>query len=109
MSYLYAILVVGLFFGVLHYFTELGMKQKMLAMLFVALIVAGAVAFARFKTDQREHIQDIEFRFGQHKTLQCGDLRVNDVNFSYSVGTQSFIGLEDTPQAGRIISAVQCR
>lgn len=109
MSYFYGLIVIGLFFTMLHYFTELGMKQKTLVTAFVLLVVGGAVAFDRFKTAQREHIQEVEVRFGLHKTLTCGAVEVSDANFSYSVGTQSFIGRDGTPHAGRIISAVQCR
>lgn len=109
MSYFYGLVVVFLFFSALHYFTALTMVQKLGVTAGLLLLVGGAVAYDAYAEKQRAHIREVEVRYGLHETLQCNGMEVNDTNYSYSVGTQSFIGREGTANAGRIISAVQCR
>lgn len=109
MAYILGIVVVALFFMVLHYFTELDHKQKGLVTMIVVAIVGGAIAYNGYMDSQRDRILEIEHKYHQGKTLDCNGIEVTDKSFSYSVGTQTFIGNEGTEHYQTMISALECR
>ena len=109
MAYIAGVIVVAIFFMALHYFTELNHKQKLMVTLFAAALVAGAVAYNSYTDGQRERVLEIERKYHQGKTLECGGIEVSNKSFSYSVGTQTFIGNEGTEHYQTMISALECR
>jgi hypothetical protein len=109
MAYLAGLIVVAVFFMALHYFTELDHKQKAVVTLFAVALVGGAIAYNAYSDAQREKILDIERKYHQGKSLQCDGVEVTNKTFSYSVGTQTFIGNEGTEHYQRMISADRCR
>jgi len=109
MSYVYIVAVVALLYAVMHFITELSHRQKLAIAGLLLLIVGGAVAWNRSVDAQQEHVRDVILKFHQHQTLECNGVEVNDRTFTLSVGTQSFIANEGTPQAGRIFDAAGCR
>ncbi len=109
MAYLFGLVVVALFFMALHYFTELGGKEKAMVTAVVFLIIGGAVAYNAYTDAQRTKIGEIERRFNQGKILECNGISVSNATFTYSVGTQTFIGNEGSEHYQTMISALECR
>lgn len=109
MAYLLGLVVVALFFMVLHYFTELDRRQKALVTLILLAIVGGAVAYNAYSDAQRERVTEIERRYNQGREIECDGVTVTNETFSYSVGTQTFIGREGTEHYQQMISAYRCR
>lgn len=109
MAYIFGLVVVALFFLALHYFTELSAKQKAAVTLFVLGIVAAAAGYNAYADAERDRIADVELRYNQGKAVECNGVSVTKEGFSYSVGTQTFIGIEGTEHYGRMISAYECR
>ena len=108
MAYIAGIVVVGLFFLALHYFTELTRHQKTLVTAIVLAIVLSAIAFNTYSSSQRENMMNVVMKFNQHKTISCNGVDVNDENYTLSIGTYTFIGKENTPNYGQMISASTC-
>lgn len=108
MAYLFGLLIVALFFGVMHFFTELNTKQKGISTLIVLAFIMGALFYNHLQNENAAHLRDVMLRYNQGKTLQCGDLTVEKTNFSLSVGTQTFIGRDASEEAGKMVSASEC-
>ena len=108
MAYIAGLVIVGFFFLALHYFTELTKNQKMLVTAVVLGIVLSAIAYNAYTTSQRDKMLDVVMKFNQHQTITCNGVEVNDENYTLSVGTYTFIGKENTPNYGRMISASTC-
>lgn len=108
MSYLVGLAIVILFFIVLHYFTELDYKEKITITVVVAAVIGGAYLYNQMNDAKREHIIAMELRYEQGKTISCDGLDVNKSTFSYSVGTQTFIGREGTDNYGLMFDAARC-
>jgi membrane protein implicated in regulation of membrane protease activity len=108
MGYLVWFGIVALVFAVMHYFTELGTKQKGLISVVLTLIISGAVAYNIAADRERDKILATELKFRGGETLQCRGIDVNTTTFDYSVGTQSFIGLKGTKHYQQIINAREC-
>ena len=108
MAYIAGLVVVGLFFLALHYFTELTRHQKTLVTAIVLAIVLSAIAFNTYTGTQRENMMNTVMKFNQHKTISCNGVDVNDENYTLSIGTYTFIGKENTPNYGQMISASTC-
>lgn len=108
MAYLVGLVVVGLFFLVLHYFTELTRKQKTFVTGVALMLVLFALAFNTYADTQRDKMLDVVARFNQNNTVKCGAVDVNNTNFTLSIGTYTFIGKEKTPFSGQMISASKC-
>ena len=108
MAYIAGIVVVGLFFLALHYFTELNKHQKTLVTAIVLAIVLSAIAFNTYSSSQRENMMNVVMKFNQHKTISCNGIDVNDEKYTLSIGTYTFIGKENTPNYGQMISASTC-
>ena len=109
MSYIFGLVVVGLFFVALHYFTELKTAQKGGITLFFVLLVGGAIAFNEMQDAERAHLAAVELKYSQNKTIVCDGIDVNKSTFSFSVGTHTFIGRENTPHYNRMFSSGQCQ
>lgn len=109
MSYILGIVVVIIFFAVMHYFTELEHTQKAGATLVVILIIAAAYYYNHVQNLHRDHITKIGLKFSQNKSIQCDGVEVNQSNFTTSIGTFTFIGKENSEHAGRMFSYDQCQ
>lgn len=108
MGYIAGLIIVGLFFLVLHYFTELTRNQKAVVTAVALAIVLSAVAFNAYTNTQREKMLNVVMRFNQHNTVKCNGVDVNSTNYTLSIGTYTFIGKEKTPHYGEMISASRC-
>jgi hypothetical protein len=108
-SYLFGIIVVVLFFVILHYFTELTHKEKAGVSLVLLLFIAGAIYYNNAQNRYREHINTITLKFTQKKKILCRGVEVNQSNFTTSIGTYTFIGKEGTKHASEMFSFDQCQ
>ena len=108
MPYIAGLIIVGLFFLALHYFTELTKHQKTLVTAIVLAIVLGAIAFNTYSSAQRDKMLKVVMKFKQNKTVSCKGIDVNNSNYTISIGTYTFIGKKDTPNYGEMISASSC-
>ncbi|MFA7353803.1 MAG: hypothetical protein WCZ70_04175 [Sulfurimonadaceae bacterium] len=108
MGYIAGLILVGLFFLVLHYFTELTRNQKAVVTTLALAIVLSAVAFNAYSNTQREKMLNVVMKFNQHNTVNCNGVDVNSTNYTLSIGTYTFIGKENTPHYGEMISASRC-
>jgi len=107
-AYISGVVVVALFFLVLHYFTELSNHQKTLVTAIILAIVLFAIAFNKYTSSQREKMLNVVMKFNQHKTIRCNGIDVNDKSYTLSIGTYTFIGKQNTPHYGQMISASTC-
>ncbi len=108
MAYIAGLVVVGFFFLALHYFTELTRHQKTLVTAVVLAIVLSAIAFNAYSNSQRDKMLNVVMKFKQNKTVKCAGIDVNNSNYTISIGTYTFIGKENTPNYGQMISASTC-
>ncbi len=108
MAYMFGLVIVLLFFGVMHFFTELNVKQKVAATLIVLFFVMGALFYNNIQNENAAHLRDVMLRYNQGHQLKCGDLDVTKEDFSLSVGTQTFIGRKEGQYAGKMIAASDC-
>jgi Na+/melibiose symporter-like transporter len=109
MAYIAGLVIVGLFFLVLHYFTELNKNQKIIITIVVLSVVLGAIAFNIYSNTQRDKMLNVVIKFNQGKTVKCNGVDVNNTNYTISIGTYTFIGKENTPNYGQMISASTCQ
>jgi len=108
MAYIAGLIIVGLLFLSLHYFTELNKSQKITISAIVLAIILSAVAFNAYSSAQRDKMLNVVLKFKQSKTVHCKGIDVNNSNYTLSVGTYTFIGKENTPNYGQMISASSC-
>lgn len=108
MAYLAGLVIVGLFFLVLHYFTELTKREKLLVTAVVLTIVLSAIAYNTYTKAQTQKMNSVVMKFNQHKTVKCDGVDVNDTYYTLSIGTYTFIGKENTPNYTQMISASTC-
>jgi len=108
MAYFAGIFIVGLFFGVMHFFTELNAKQKMLSTLIALLVVLGAIFYNLTQSHKADHVREIMRHFNQGKKIQCGEITVTNSDFTLSIGTQTFIGKKEGEHAGKMLQASGC-
>ena len=108
MAYIAGLVVVGFFFLALHYFTELTSRQKTTVTAIVLAIVLSAIAFNAYSNSQRDKMLNVVMKLKQNKTVQCNGIDVNSTNYTISIGTYTFIGKENTPNYGQMISASTC-
>ncbi|MBD3799530.1 hypothetical protein [Sulfuricurvum sp.] len=108
MGYLLWFGIVVLLFAWMHYFTELGTKQKNLISAVLTLIISGAIAYNIAADRDREKVIRVEQQYRSGETLMCRGIEVNVTTFDYSVGTQSFVGLKETKHYQQIINAREC-
>ena len=108
MAYILGLVVVGLFFLAIKYFTELSKKQEIIVSVVVLSIIFGAIAFNSYSTAQRDQMSSVVLQFNQNKTVNCNGVDVNNTNYTLSVGTYTFIGRENTPNYAQMISVSSC-
>ncbi len=108
MGYIVALIVVGILFALMHYFTELTKQQKTVISLVLVVFIAFAYIYNYYKQQEQEKMLNIVVLYKQGKTIKCGKYDVNQTNFSLSTGTYTFIGKENTPFYAIMISAYEC-
>ena len=111
MGYAIALVIVGLLFAALHFFTELKAKEKIGIGATLTVIILFAIGFNTYNDSQRELMTSIELKFKQNKSVTCrvDTIEVNQSNFTFSVGTHTFIGRKNTPHAGLMIDVRECQ
>ena len=109
MAYLAGLIITGLFFLALKYFSELTKKQEIIITIVVLSIIMGAIAFNSYSSAQREIMLNVVTKYKQGKTVLCNTIEVNSTNYSLSIGTYTFIGKENTPNYTQMISASTCQ
>ena len=108
MAYIFGLVIVTLFFGVMHFYTELNVKQKLTSTIVVATVILGAIFYNMMQSAKAEHVRDVMLRYNQGQNLTCGELDVTKTDFSLSVGTQIFIGRQASSHAGKMVAASEC-
>jgi len=109
MVYLFGIVLLILLFVVLHFFTEIPLLQKIVVAGIVGMVVLGAYLYNQSSEKRRVHLQNVLLDFTHGKTIKCDNIDVNNSKFSYSSGTQTFLGKKESEMFGRIISLDQCQ
>ena len=109
MGYIYGLIVVGLLFVTLHYFTELNHKQKFGISLLLGLLVLFAYLYNSHSQAQQERILKSVRDFENGKTLICAGKEINSTNYTLSVGTYTFIGKKNTPYYSDMVSVSACQ
>ncbi len=108
MAYIIGLVIVGLFFLSLHYFTELDNKQKITISAVVLVFISGAIAFNAYSNATSQNMRAVVTKYKQGKTVNCNGIDVNSTNYGLSMGTYTFIGKENTPNYGQMISVEEC-
>jgi len=109
MGYLLWFGIVALVFVVMHYFTELSGRQKGIISLILTLLVTGAVVYNVRSDADREHVMQIELKYRHGEKVTCQGIEVNATEFSYSDGTQSFVGNKGTAHYQQIYNVRECQ
>lgn len=109
MAYIFGLIVVGLFFLSLHYFTELNHKQKIITSGIVLGIILSAIAYNTYTDVQRDNMMAVVTKFNQGNSVECNGVDVNSSLYDLSTGTYTFIGKENTPNYGQMISVSSCK
>ena len=109
MAYLAGIVLLIFLFVVLHRFTELKLKEKLGVTFVLAFFILGAYLFNKGNEARRLHLEKVLLDFTHGKTIVCDDFEVHNSEFSYSSGTQTFLGKKESTQNGRIISLDLCQ
>ena len=109
MAYIAGLIIAGLFFLSLHYFTELTKNQKTIVTAVVLALILSAIAYNSYNASQREKMLNVVTAFNQGKTIKCNGEDINASNYTLSIGTYTFIGKENTPIYGQMISASSCQ
>jgi len=107
-AYIGGLIIVGLFFLALHYFTELTKNQKIIISASLLGIILSAILYNNYMAQEQEKMLNIVTAFNQGKTVKCNGVDVNAKNYTLSIGTYTFIGKENTPIYGQMISASSC-
>lgn len=108
MAYLAGILITGVLFFALHYFTEFNKFQKAIVTAALLTLILSATAYNLYSAKQQEKMLEVVKRYNQGKTLHCNGTDVNATTFSLSIGTYTFIGKEGTPEYTQMISVSSC-
>lgn len=109
MAYIFGIILLLILFVVMHFFTEMRLKQKLFATGILALFILGAYLYNYQSEERRLHLAAVMLKFNSGENIRCNSLDVNNTEFSYSSGTQTFLGKKETKMYGRIISLDSCQ
>lgn len=108
MTYIIGLIVIGLFFLALHYFTDLDNAKKWWVTTMVLAFLSIAIMFNEYQNQEAKRLRSVALAFNQGKNVKCDGVDINNTLYSLSVGTYTFIGNENTPNAGEMISASDC-
>ncbi|QOP41626.1 hypothetical protein [Sulfurimonas marina] len=108
MAYIFGLIIVGLLFLSLHYFTELTRSQKLIVAGIFAVFISGAIMYNTYVAHEQEKVLAIVQKYRQGQTIQCGNIEINSTNFDLS-GTNSFVGKKNTPYHLQVIGASECK
>ncbi len=108
MGYVYVLAIILVLGFVLHYFTLIPIKQKIIILTIVLAITAGAVAYNNHTKQQEQKILDIVTRFKQGKTIQCQEGNISTKYYTLSLGTFTFIGKPNTPYFDQMVNIQSC-
>jgi len=108
MAYIAGLVIVGLLFLALHYFTEIETRQKIIIGSVTLAIVISAIIFNNYSSSQRDKMMNAVLKFNQNKTVKCDGVDINNSNYTLSIGTYTFIGKKNTPNYAQMISASKC-
>lgn len=109
MPYIVGLILLTILFIVLHFFTEISIKQKISVVGVLAIFIISAYLFNKNEEVRRLHLESVLLEFTHGKDISCSETSVNNTEFSYSSGTQSFLGKKDSKSFGRIISLDKCK
>ena len=108
MAYIAGLIVAGLFFLALNYFTELTKSNKLTITAVLTAIIVSAIAFNAYSTAKNEKMMQAVLKYKQSKTIRCSGTDINKSTYTLSIGTYTFIGKENTPNYAQMISASTC-
>lgn len=108
MAYIAGLVIAGLFFLTLKYFLELSKKQEIVISLVIGALIFAAIAYNSYNNSQRDKMLAVVTKYQQNKTVTCQGKEINATNYDLSIGTYTFIGRENTPNYGEMISASSC-
>ena len=108
MPYLAGLIIAGLFFLALHYFTEVTKKQKTTITVVIFTVIVSAILFNTYSSNQRKQMLNAVLKYKQGKTIKCNERDVNSNTYTLSIGTYTFIGKKDTANYAEMISASTC-
>jgi len=109
MGYIAGLVIAGMFFLSMHYFTELTKSQKVISSFIIFAIISLAVAYNTYTSAQQEKILNTVLKFNQNKTIKCNGIDVNNSNYTLSIGTYTFIGKKNTQNYGKMIGVSSCK
>lgn len=109
MAYLFGIVLLIILFVLLHFFTEISLGQKLVTTAVLALFILGAYLFNQESEKRRLHLEEVLLEFRHGKSIVCDGIDVNNSEFSYSSGTQTFLAKKESEMYGRIISLDLCK
>lgn len=108
MTYIYGIIVIGLFFTALNYFTDLTHSQKWWIITIILSVLSIAIMFNEYNDSNSQKTLNTAMKFNQNKTIICNDLEINNQTYTLSTGTYTFIGKENTSNYRQMISVSEC-
>ena len=108
MTYLAGLIIAGLFFLTLKYFLDLSKKQEIIIITIVFTLIVSAIAYNSYNNAQRDKMLSVVTKFQQNKSVTCQGREINATNYDLSIGTYTFIGRENTPNYGEMISVSNC-
>lgn len=109
MGYLLWFGIVVIAFVWMHYFTALSSKLKWIISGILVLIIGNAIFYNVMNDLESKHVAAMELKFNNGETLTCDTVQVNNKTFTYSVGTQSFIGNKESRYPQQIMSVTECQ
>lgn len=109
MTFIIGLIVLGLFFLALHYFTEFDNSQKMSIITIILSIMAIALMYNEYTKEENKRMLEATLKFKQGKTLRCDGKDINSSHYTLSEGTYTFIGKEGTPNYSEMVSASECK
>jgi len=107
-TYLAGLIIAGLFFLTLKYFLDLSKKQEIIIITIVFTLIVSAIAYNSYNNAQRDKMLSVVTKFQQNKSVTCQGREINATNYDLSIGTYTFIGRENTPNYGEMISVSNC-
>ncbi|MDF1877830.1 hypothetical protein JHD47_08385 [Sulfurimonas sp. SAG-AH-194-L11] len=109
MTYIFGLVIIGLFFLALHYFTEFDHMQKIYIVIIVLSILSVAVMYNEYNKQENQKMLDAVLKYKQGQTIKCDGKDVNSTHYTLSIGTYTFIGRKNTPNYSEMISASTCQ